>query len=223
MKNLLPITTANGNLVNTETGEVQPLRYLPGYPRQIRFDASKGNFNLNGDTSLSKKGEPFSFIPVAYRIFTDDILGMSKRRWAEFFFLNQERQLCALLFHGYSVENFMRLAASQMFYDGVTPCEVVLTATPVEKVSKNPEANGNKYYLAEFGYKKLEKAELEALSQSVSGLQIWRDETTTGDARIEFSQNWNPPHADAEPRAELVTVPTPEAVTEVEPMAEAAA
>ncbi len=194
MKNLIPITTANGNFVDTKSGEVQPLRYLPGYPRQIRFDASKGIFNLNGETPLSKKGEPFNFIPIAYRIFSDDILGMGKKRWAEFFFLNEGRQVCAVLFHGYSVENFMRLAANGMFYDDVTPCDVVLTATPIEKVSKNPEAKNSKYFMAEFGYRPLEKAERETLQAISQSLELWREETTTGDARIEFALNWNPPH-----------------------------
>ena len=194
MKNLLPITTANGNLIDTTTGEVFQIRYLPGYPRQIRFDASKGNFKLNGETTLTKKGDEFSFIPIAYRIFTDNILGMGNKRWAEFFFLNESRQLCAVMFHGYSVENFIRLATGAMFYDDVTPCDVLLTVKPVERVSKNPEANGNKYYMAEFGYNKVKPEELATLQTAVSGLQIWREETTTGDARIEFSMNWNPPH-----------------------------
>jgi hypothetical protein len=203
---LIP-TTTNGNLVNADSGEVFALRYLPGYPRQIRFDASKGNFNLNGDTSLSKKGEPFHFIPVAYRVFTDDILGMGRRRWAEFFFLNEARQVCALLFHGYSVENFVRLAANSMFYDDVTPCEVILIATLLEKVSKAPEANGNKYFIAEFSYKKLDKADRATLSAAVRDVPIWRDETTTGDARIGFAENWNPPHEVAEPATETLIVP----------------
>jgi hypothetical protein len=194
MKNLHPITSANGNLIDKKTGEVYAVRYLPGYPRQIRFDASKGNFNLNGDVSLTKKGEEFSFIPIAYRIFNDNILGMGKKRWAEFFFLNEARQVCAVLFHGYSVENFMRLAANEMFYDDVTPCDVVITARPVEKECKDPDAPGKKYFMAEFSYKKLEKGDKDTLFRVTEGINFWREETTTGDARIEFALNWNPPH-----------------------------
>ena len=212
-KELLPITTANGNLIDKKSGEVLPLRYMPGYPRQVRFDASKGFFNLNGETPITKKGEALQFIPIAFRVFQDDILGMGKRKWAEFFFLNEAGHVCAVLFHGYSVENFMRLAANEMFYDNVTPCDVVITATPTEKVSKAPEANGNKYFIAEFGYKKLQKGERETLQLVAESLNLWREETTTGDARIELAANWNPPHpvielaeADAPAEAEKETV-----------------
>ena len=108
MKNqnsLLPSTRTN--FVDPETGELK-IRYRPGYPRSYRFDASRGLFSINGETPITKKAEPLTFIPIGYRLFKDDILGYGLKKWAEFFFLNEEGHLCSLLFHGYSVENLER-------------------------------------------------------------------------------------------------------------------
>jgi hypothetical protein len=74
------------------------IKYLSGYPRSYRFDASRGTFNENGETVLTKKGEPFTFAPIAYRKFRDDIMGFGAKNWIEFFFLNESLQVCALMF-----------------------------------------------------------------------------------------------------------------------------
>ncbi len=89
---------------------------------------------------------------MAYRIFSDDILGMGRRKWAEFFFLNEERMLCNLLLHGYSVQNLMQVMAGRMFYDNVKLTEVRLRITPVQKESKSPGVEGKKYHIAQFDY-----------------------------------------------------------------------
>ncbi len=47
---------ATGELV-----QVPRFRYLPGHPRQVRFDAKAGQFNLGGLTPL---GAALSFIPL---------------------------------------------------------------------------------------------------------------------------------------------------------------
>ncbi|MDB4768904.1 hypothetical protein OAG16_02390, partial [Saprospiraceae bacterium] len=100
----------------------------------------------------------FTFAPLAYRKFRDDIMGFGMKNWIEFFFLNESLQVCALMFHGYSVDEFMR-TANAMFYDDVSPCDCLITATPNEKTSNNPEAKGQKYFIAQFSYKPLPKEE----------------------------------------------------------------
>ncbi|MCB9265032.1 MAG: hypothetical protein H6558_08410 [Lewinellaceae bacterium] len=123
-------------LPSWKSGELLPVTYFPGRPLQYRFDASRGIFNIRGETVLTKPRETFEVIPVAYRIFQDNILGVGMKRWAEFFFLNEERQLCNLLLHGYSVQNLMQVVADHMFYDNVKLTEVRLKITPVQKESK---------------------------------------------------------------------------------------
>lgn len=190
---LLPMVTPSKDLVSKD-GTIN-IKYLAGYPRQYRFDASRGMFNVKGHTNLTKQGESFSIIPIAFRVFNDMILGIEKKRkWAEFFFLNNSNQLCALLLHGYSVQNLER-HVDEMFYDGVNFCNVKLIITPSEKTSKQQDENGKfpKYYICTFRYEILEKKMQEQMDSVTEGLQIWREETLTEEAITQLSHNFNPP------------------------------
>ena len=188
----MPLTSIKKVDFISKDGELL-IKYLPGYPRSYRFDASRGRINENGENVLTQKGEAFSFIPIGYRKFSDDILGFGKKMWLEFFFLNESLQVCALMFHGYSVDEFMRLV-NRMYYDGVSPCDCIITATPNEKVSTHPDAKGQKYFIASFSYKPLPKEEAVKLEQSTQVLQLWRADTTTGDVEVHLHQNWKPPY-----------------------------
>lgn len=192
MKNqnsLLPTTKTN--FVNAESGELL-IKYRPGYPRSYRFDASRGLFNVNGENNITKKGESLSFISIGYRLFKDDILGYGLKKWCEFFFINNDGHLCSLLFHGYSVENLER-RTNDLFYDSVNLSQVILTATPVEKVKQSGEGKGSKYFIAEFSYKVLKEEQQEEVKLIGEALNIWRSETLTGDAYVELSVNYTPP------------------------------
>ncbi|MEM9824154.1 MAG: hypothetical protein AAF985_23920 [Bacteroidota bacterium] len=188
MNSLLP--SSKTNFINPETAELE-IKYLPGSPRIYRFDASRGIFTLAGETNLTKKGSAFSFTPVAYRLFTDDILGYGRKRWAEFFFVNDAGHLCHLMFHGYSVENLLQ-KTDDLYYDGVNLTQVRLTAKPIEKIKELPEGN-NKYFIAEFSYQVLEKEEQQNVQQINKALKIWRKGTLTGDAEIELSIGYAAP------------------------------
>ncbi len=188
IKNLLLPLLSMLNLIDPETGELK-IRYRVGHPRSYKFDASRGTFGIvNGDT-LTKKGEPFSFVPVAYRIFRDDILGYGLKNWAEFFFVNEAGQMSSILFHGYSVEN-LNMITSDLYYDDVNLSETLLTVTPTERMNKKESA---KYYIAEFSYKVLDEKEKEAVRVLADGLSIYREGTVTGEVKIELSANYKPP------------------------------
>ena len=205
----MPLNTFKKIDLISKDGELL-IKYLSGYRRSYRFDASRGRFNENGENVLTQKGETFSFVPIGYRKFTDDILGYGKKTWIEFFFLNESLQVCALMFHGYSVDEFMK-SANRMFYDDVSPCDCLITATPNEKVSNNPEAKGSKYFIAQFSYKPLPKEDATKLEQATESLQIWRQDTTTGDAEIQLFQNWKPPHVSEKKQLAEETELLPEA------------
>ena len=192
-KNLQPLeANAINNLINPETGEIARIAYLPGRPRQYRFDASRGLFNLKGETPITKPKESLTLIPIAFRIFRDSILGQSTKRWAELFFLNQGNQVCNLLLHGYSVDNLMDLN-EEIFYEQVNLCQIELTINPVERTSKVPEAKNSRFFIAEFSFKRL-SAEAIATQESVfKGMPLWRGDTLTGDAELILSYNFNPP------------------------------
>jgi len=188
---LLPLTDLSKvELIDKETGNVK-IKYLQGIPRQYRFDASKGFFNMKGDERLTKNGDPFTIIPLAFQIFTDEILGdqYGRMRWVELIFLNNALQVCSLLLHGYSVQN-LTAKAGDLFYDNANFCQVKLTIKPVEKTSTDPQANGAKYWMAFFDYVLIEKEELEKLETATKGLEFYRADTYTANREIELSQNY---------------------------------
>ena len=198
MKNgtgLLPMTaTAAQQLVNAENGEVAKVKYLAGFPRSYRFDASRGFFNVGGIQPISKKDEAITIIPVAYRIFTADILGVSGKQWVEIFFLNESNHLCNILFHGYSVDSLLE-NTQELFYDDVNLCGVALTIQPIEKTSKQQDENGKhpKYYIGKFTYQLLDEVARENLKAAVAQLPIFRADTLTEEVETQISINYNPP------------------------------
>ena len=165
--------TAAQQLVNAENGEVAKVKYLAGFPRSYRFDASRGYFSINGSMSISQKDQPITIIPIAYRIFKADILGVTGKQWAEFFFLNESNQLCNLLVHGYSVDSLME-ATQDLFYEEVNLCGVALTIQPIEKTSKQKDENGKypKYYIGKFTYQLLDEVARENLKAAVEPLSL---------------------------------------------------
>ncbi|WP_210520787.1 hypothetical protein [Hymenobacter terricola] len=170
--------------VDEETGEVTEasrFKYLPGHPRQIRADLKAGVFNVNGEKVL---GKSISFIPVALRIFSDNILNMGRKVWAELFFVDESGAVCAVLFHGYSVENLQKLNAS-LFYDDLKLTDVVLTVTPIKKQTEK-DGKPATYFIADFSYTAADPAEVQARQEFAEDHDLYREETLTGteDRRI---------------------------------------
>ncbi|SHK71909.1 hypothetical protein [Hymenobacter psychrotolerans] len=180
--------------VDEATGEVQQVprfRYLPGHPRQIRFDAKAGQFNINGTTPL---GPALIFIPLAWRVFQDDILNMGRKLWAELFYADDKGAICAVLFHGYSVENLYRLI-EPLFYDDLTLADVVVK---VQASKKETTKDGKKatYYIAEFSYEPADPQEVQARREFARDFPIWREETTTGTADVRTSHGYTNPKSE---------------------------
>ncbi|TGE21534.1 hypothetical protein E5K00_14715 [Hymenobacter aquaticus] len=189
--------------VDEATGEITEtsrFRYLPGHPRQIRFDAKAGQFNSNGTVPL---GSSIRFIPLAWRIFHDNILNMGRKLWAELFYADDKGAICAVLFHGYSVENLYRLI-EPLFYDDLTLADVVVK---VQAAKKETVKDGKKatYYIAEFSYEPADPAEVQARQEFARDFPIWRQETHTGTADVRIRDGYTVPA-----EAEAVTEEAPE-------------
>ena len=208
-----PITAVPAYLtekLDEATGEVVQVsrfRYLPGHPRQVRFDAKAGQFNINGTVPL---GSSLSFIPLAWRIFQDDILNMGRKLWAELFFADDKGAICAVLFHGYSVENLYRLI-EPLFYDDLTLADVTMKVT-AEKKQTTKEGKTATYYIAQFSYEAADPAEVAARRDFARDFPIWRAETYTGTADMRIQHGYTVP-AEEDPispepaAAELVALP----------------
>lgn len=169
--------------------DIPEVRYFDGHPQQYRFNASVGVFNLKGVTPITKKGQSLTIIPIAYRQFKDDILGMGIKNWIEFFFLNKAYQVCSLLLHGYSVENLSGVVAD-LFYEDAKLYEIALTIKPTAKENKKV---GSKYYIAEFEFETIAAHKVEELQMSVENLNIYRADTLTGEAETKLLFNYTSP------------------------------
>lgn len=177
--------------LNETTGEVvSKIKYLKGAPRQYRFDAKDGSFNINGEQKI---GNTFSFQPIAWRIFEDDILQMGKKKWAEIFFVDDKNCVSVILFHGFSVDNLMRLI-EPLYYDDATLADVVVTVTTSKKENTKITPKGV-YYIAEFSYKQAGAEKIKELTEFVSDHQIYRAETITDTAEVRVSHNFSNPNA----------------------------
>ena len=183
--------------VDESTGEEtwsNRFRYLPGHPRQVRFDAKAGQFNINGTVPL---GSSISFIPLAWRIFQDDILNMGRKTWAELYFADDKGAVCAVLFHGYSVENLYRLI-EPLFYDDLTLADVVVTVTAAKKETTKDGKKAT-YFIAEFSYTAADPAEAQARKDFARDFELWRAETFTGLADVKLAQGYTAPQPTEQP------------------------
>ena len=181
-----------------ESFDITKIKYLEAHPRQYRFDAKEGIFNING---TEKIGRTLTFQPVAWRIFTDNILNMGSKTWAELFFIDDKNCLSAILFHGYSVDNVFRLI-EPLYYDEQTLADVIITAVAEKKENTKITPKGV-YYIATFSYKIGEKektAQLKTVSQT---LRIFRQETLSDMAQLKTSYGFFNPFEQGEELNEL--------------------
>jgi hypothetical protein len=182
-------------IADEQTGEVRSkYKYLEGHPRQYRFDAKEGFFNINGTEKL---GRTLTFQPFAWRIFTDDILKMGTKNWAELFFIDEKNCVSVVLFHGYSVENIFRLI-EPLYYDDQTLADVVITVVAEKKENTKIQPKGV-YYIANFSYKiATDTAKTTELKQFGQETRIYRQETLTDLANVRTAYNFYNPHANGE-------------------------
>jgi hypothetical protein len=173
------------------TGELQLVekyKYLEGNPKQYRSDSKAGEFNLNGGAGI---GDTFTFQPFAWRLFEDDILNSGLKQWFELFFMKDDC-VCAIIFHGYSAENLVNMAAP-LFYDDITLADVVITAKHVMHESKAKEAKKAKFSIVEFSYELAEEALVEELDDYAKEHRIFRRSTLTSKANFEAVHNYYNP------------------------------
>ncbi|MGV3557774.1 hypothetical protein [Larkinella arboricola] len=195
------VSKATDEAVSNST--IGPFKYLEGHPRQYRFDAKEGIFNINGTEKLggSTNGQTLTFQPIAWRIFTDNILNMGTKNWAEFFFIDEKNCVSAILFHGYSVDNIFRLI-EPLFYDDLTLADVVVTATAERKENTKIQPKGV-YYVANFSYKLADPEQTKKLKAFGQSTKIFRQETLTDIATIKTAYNYYNPFNN--PGEELLT------------------
>ena len=194
MKELMPLTEIKIENLFDKDG-ILKAKYLIGSPRGYRFNASTGVLNFLGTQVLTQPNQPFSFTPIAYRFFEDSLFGKEEKSWIEFFFLNESLQMCSLMFHGYSAQEFKKHYADYLFYDDLTPCECAFTVTPIQHKNEREKST---YYIASFSSKKATPETIEAVRVLVETSQpIYRDETLKSSGKHLISQNFKLSESDA--------------------------
>lgn len=188
----------------TQNTATRRYKYLEGHPRQYRFDAKEGVFNINGTEKLGgpSNGRMLTFQPIAWRIFTDNILNMGTKNWAELFFIDEKNCVSAVLFHGYSVDNIFRLI-EPLYYDDLTLADVVVTAVAEKKENTKIQPKGV-YYIANFSYKMADADKTDELKQFAHEAKIFRQETLTDIANIKTAMNYYNPFAMTADEPELL-------------------
>lgn len=161
--------------------ETLKVRYLTGSPRQYRFNMSNATVNLNGTQTITQPKDDFIFAPFAYRFFEEALFGKEEKIWVEFFFLNKKFHVCSIMFHGYTAQSFRNHFADFLFYEDLTPCEVMFTVRPEEKKAE-VEENGKKvsklYHIGAFKSTILDKDTREANRGILEFLPpIYREDT----------------------------------------------
>ena len=160
-------------------------KYLEGHPKNYRFNAKEGVFTVNGTEKL---GRSLTFQPIAWRVFTDSILGQPAKQWAELFFIDEQKCVSNLLFHGYSVDNLFRLI-EPLYYDDLTLADVVLIVTAERKENNRIQPKGV-YYIAQFRYELANKDLTKQRQEFASDNRIYRQDTHSDVARVKTARNY---------------------------------
>lgn len=152
MNNLFPVT-------KKDLTSFSELKYLPGLPREYRFNAKTGELHLGTGAAVTKKGEAFSLIPIAYRIFSADMFNYEGKDWAEIFFINASGHISVLMVHGFSVDA-LRACMADLYYEGVNLCQAVITITPTPKSNEF-----GTYYIAQFSATPLPGSDMNVVDE----------------------------------------------------------
>lgn len=170
-------TTTALQVASPQSGEMPPVLYFQGTPKQYRFDGQKGSFNIHGKQDI---GKTFTFHPLAWRIFDDSLFGRERARWAEFFFVDEAGCLSTIMFNNSSVTELNDLVP-QLGYDQKKLSDVALTITTDKKTNEK-----GSWYIAKFDYKQAPQEAIDALEAFAAAHPVYREDTITASAEYRF-------------------------------------
>lgn len=174
----------------------EKIMYHEGEPFEIRanMSASLGQFLAFGEKPLGKE---LSFVPLAYRIFSDELFKTSEeiasgtntsKRWAEVFFLFEKNPgkwvVACTLFHNISVDQLFETMKPWRYEENAEGEAVDLTDLQVgmKLVKTTSKGNGNNFYKAEFELKLADADFVKEAKQYADTVSLYRRQTLTGNA-----------------------------------------
>lgn len=175
-------------VTDPETGEViwQPkYRYIIGAPKQYRFNAQNGQFNINGEQILlDSKGktlDSFSFQPFAWRIFEENLFARGRKEpWAELFFIDDKLCVSSIMVNNTTLDGLLKMA-EVLFYDDITLADIVLTIRP-EKKEREKEGQKQSWFIGKCTYEFADKEKVKELREYARNYPIYRRDTITSTA-----------------------------------------
>ena len=167
-------------------------RYMKGAPRSYHLNLSEACLKLNGKKQVTEPEKPFRVIPVAVRVLEGALFGNPSKKWGEFYFINEAGHLCVFMFHSFSLDNF-RDKFRELYYEEVSPCDVVWTIGYTKK-TKTVEGRNNTYYILDFDFEPLKAEEIAIVKGVVDNVtaesfHIYRDDTRNHETL--FFKNWS--------------------------------
>ena len=184
----VPVRAYLKEVADEVTGEIMLLpkyKYLEGAPKQYRFNGQNGQFNINGDQILldtkGKSIDSFSFQPIAWRIFEENLFARGRKEtWAELFFVDVKDCVCAIMVNNTTLEELRKLA-DNLFYDDLTLADIVLTIKP-EKAENEREGQKRSWFIGRFSYQIADKAKVLEYKEFAEDFHIYRRDTLTDTA-----------------------------------------
>jgi hypothetical protein len=202
------VSSVAGSLVgpfqtlDTELGEIQDkYLYIDGSSKQYRFDAKEGKFSVHYDeNNVEKMGTSLSFQPIAWRIFTDDILAQGLKKWAELFFVDDFDCVSCVLFHNFSVANLEQLI-TPLVYNRIKLNEMVLSVNS-DKENTKVQPKGT-YYITSFTYQLADKDRTQEMTEYVKTVNLYRRDTQTDKVQTQVARHVFNPFVDSLVNPEL--------------------
>lgn len=116
---------------------------------------------------------------------------MGVKSWVELFYLDEKNRLCALLFHGYSVDALKQVSVP-LFYDDLSLADVILTVTAIAKENTKIKPKGI-YYIADFTYTEADPQRTADLKELTGKIDIYRTETLSHTRVTTITQGYRVP------------------------------
>ena len=167
-------------------------KYLPGSPKNYRFDGRTGDFNLGGVKPLGKK---FTLQPISFRFMEDSLFArksdstgeMKRELWCEIFFIDDNNAVSYIIFNNSSARSLQGLIKS-VFYEDIIEngversmqiTDLVLTITGEKK-----ENDKGKYFVANFDYVEADKASVQEYKELCQDVAIFSRDTIQDTADV---------------------------------------
>ena len=191
---LLPITDPQ-QLIDSASGELTRLRYRDGFPKVYKLNLAGivGKLSVLNEDDLTKKGEDFAFVPLAYRYFEGALFGQPWKKWVEVYFLNQYGWVCQLMFSAHNAENLINVFTDAEIYRDLQLGQFGINVKMNTRSVTLPNGETANYYVCGFSFYELndeQQATNQAIFQTLTE-PLHRSDIADPVLQTLAAQNWN--------------------------------